>query len=320
LGGSADQAAIENGGEMTAELGIVGLGRIGAGMVRRLRRAGVDVAGFDVDAGARAALEADGVETCSSLGQLAARLTAPRVVWVVVPAGEAVAQTVSALAGELEKGDLVVDGGNSDYRDSIERAGQLATHGIHFVDVGTSGGVHGEEGGFCLMVGGEESLVERLRPFLQHLAPDSERGWARLGGVGSGHFTKMVHNGIEYGMMQAYAEGFALLAARGDLGIDPARVAELWGDGSIIRSWLLELVAESLRDGDRLAEIAPHVADSGMGRWAVREAIDRGVPVPVLTASLMQRLRSRDEGAFGDRLLAALRQRFGGHAVRREES
>jgi len=192
--------------------------------------------------------------------------------------------------------------------------------GIHFLDVGTSGGVYAEEGGFCLMVGGEENVVARVRPFLEVLAPDPQRGWARVGGTGCGHFAKMVHNGIEYGLMQAYAEGFALLAAREDLGIDSAGLAELWGEGSVIRSWLLELAAESLRDPTELAGIAPHVQDSGFGRWAVREAINRGVPAPVMTAALIQRLRSRDEGSFGDRLLAALRQRFGGHPVKRKHT
>jgi 6-phosphogluconate dehydrogenase len=300
---------------VTKEIGIVGLGRIGWGMTRRLVRSGIGVAGFDSDAVARSRAEVGGAKVADSLDGLVDQISRPRVLWLVLPAGAPVAATVSSLASLLDTDDLVVDGGNSDYRCSIEHAAELGKSGIRFLDVGTSGGIHGESTGFCLMVGGDETLVERVRPVLEALAPGPTRGWGRVGATGSGHFAKMIHNGIEYGLMQAYAEGFAMLDAKSDLELDPACIAEIWKDGSIIRSWLLELVAESLAEPDELARIAPYVPDSGEGRWAVREAIDLGVPAPVITASLIQRLRSRSEGGFAERLLAALRQQFGGHAV-----
>jgi 6-phosphogluconate dehydrogenase len=298
------------------EIGVVGLGKIGLGVTRRLLRAGVAVVGFDSRAEARAAAAAVGARAASGLDDLVNRLEPPRVVWLVLPAGSAVATTIDALSTSLAAEDLVVDGGNSDYRISLEHGATLGAHGVHFLDVGTSGGVHGEEHGFCLMVGGDEDQVERVRPLLEVLAPAAGRGWGRVGGRGSGHFVKMIHNGIEYGLMQAYAEGFALLDAKPDLALDPQRVAEIWRQGSVIRSWLLDLIAEALRRPEELAGIAPWVPDSGGGRWTVREAIDLGVPAPVITASLIQRLRSREERGFAERLLASLRGRFGGHEVK----
>ena len=302
---------------MNEEIGVVGLGKIGLGVVRRLTRHGMSVVGLDRRPEARAAAEAAGAFVVGSLPELVDRLEAPRTVWLLLPAGDALSSVVGELETLLEAGDLVVDGGNSDYRDSIARHAALAERGLKFLDVGTSGGIAGEKLGFCLMVGGDAGDVERARRFLEALAPAPDRGWARVGEAGAGHFAKMAHNGIEYGLMQAYAEGLALVDARGDLGLDAAAVAELWGHGSVIRSWLLELVARGLRRPGGLADVAPFVPDSGAGRWAVREAVDLGIPAPVIAAALTQRFRSRDDGGFGDRLLAVLRQEFGGHEVRR---
>jgi 6-phosphogluconate dehydrogenase len=300
---------------VSREIGVVGLGKIGLGVTRRWLRAGFSVVGLDTAAAAREAAERAGARVVASLGELVAALAPPRVVWLVLPAGRAVTEVVEALAEALAAGDLVVDAGNSDYRDSLARAAALERRRIGFLDVGTSGGIHGEEQGFCLMVGGDEGLIERVRPLLEALAPGRDRGWGRAGATGAGHFAKMVHNGIEYGLMQAYAEGFAILDARNDLDLAPQRIAGIWRQGSIIRSWLLDLAAECLEEPETLAGIAPDVADSGLGRAAVREAIELGVPAPVITASLLQRLRSRSEGGFAERLLAALRRQFGGHAV-----
>ena len=300
---------------MSRQIGVVGLGKIGLGVTRRWLRDGFSVVGLDTAAAAREAAERAGARVVASLGGLVTALGPPRVVWLVLPAGRAVTEVVEALGETLTAGDLVVDGGNSDYRDSLVHAAALERRRIGFLDVGTSGGIHGEEQGFCLMVGGAEELVERVRPLLEALAPGRDRGWGRVGTTGAGHFAKMVHNGIEYGLMQAYAEGFAILDARDDLDLVPQRIAGIWREGSIIRSWLLDLVAECLEEPATLAGIAPHVADSGLGRAAVREAIELGVPAPVITASLLQRLRSRSEGGFAERLLAALRRQFGGHAV-----
>lgn len=300
---------------MSREIGVVGLGKIGLGVTRRWLRGGFSVVGLDTAAAAREAAERAGARGVGSLGELVEALPPPRVVWLVLPAGRAVTEAVEALGEALTAGDLVVDGGNSDYRDSLAHAAALERRRIGFLDVGTSGGIHGEERGFCLMVGGPEELVERVRPLLEALAPGRERGWGRVGATGAGHYAKMVHNGVEYGLMQAYAEGFAILDARDDLELEPQRIAGIWREGSIIRSWLLDLVAECLEEPETLARIAPHVADSGLGRAAVREAIELGVPAPVITASLLQRLRSRSEGGFAERLLAGLRRQFGGHAV-----
>jgi 6-phosphogluconate dehydrogenase len=300
------------------ELGMVGLGRMGANMARRLLHGGHRVVGFDPDAGTRAALESDGGGSATSLAALVSALPAPRIVWMMVPAGRITDSTVEALAGLLQPGDVLIDGGNSNYKDTLRRASDMATHKVAYVDAGTSGGVWGLDQGYSLMVGGDTAVVERLRPIFETLAPAADKGWGRVGPVGSGHFTKMVHNGIEYGLMQAYAEGFSILQHKQDFALDLHQVAEIWRTGSVVRSWLLDLTADALGKNPTMADIAPWVADSGEGRWTLQEAIDLDVPAPVIALSLMARLRSRDNESFADKLLAAMRNEFGGHAIRKE--
>lgn len=298
------------------QIGVVGLGKMGAGIARRLLRAGVRVVGYDRDPKIGACLHSAGMDLADSLTALVERLQRPRIVWLMLPAGPAVEEVVSELAAKLGEQDVVIDGGNSHYRDSMRRHRDLEGRGLRFLDVGTSGGIRGEAAGYCLMVGGREETVLALRPLFEVLSADAGRGWARVGGGGAGHFTKMVHNGIEYGMMQALAEGFALLDAKEGLGLEAERIAEVWRHGSVVRSWLLDLLAERLADPQDLSRIAASVEDSGEGRWAVEEAFALQVPAPVITASLLQRIRSRVESSYADRLLAALRQSFGGHPVR----
>jgi 6-phosphogluconate dehydrogenase len=298
------------------QVGMVGLGRMGANMAARLVRGGHDVVAYDLDAAAVAAAAEQGAQPATSLADLAQRLAPPRVMWVMVPAGDPTEQTLRALADVMEGSDTLVDGGNSNYRDTQRRASMLAQRGLHLVDAGTSGGVWGGSEGYSLMVGGDDDVVQRLRPLLETLAPAADRGWGRVGPVGAGHFVKMIHNGIEYGMMQALAEGFAVLHAKRDMDLDLHHIAGIWRHGSVVRSWLLDLAENALRENPALDDIAPWVADSGEGRWTVAEAIALDVPAPVMTLALIQRLRSRDSEAFSDRLLAALRQQFGGHAVR----
>lgn len=300
------------------ELGMVGLGRMGANMAERLVRGGHTVAGFDPGEAARDAAGKRGIAARASLQALVDGLAAPRVVWLMVPAGKIVDDTLAALLPLLAPGDTVVDGGNSYYKDSLRRADELAARGIGYVDCGTSGGVWGLQEGYSLMVGGEEAVVERVAPLLATLAPSATSGWGRVGPSGAGHFTKMVHNGIEYGMMQAYAEGFALMQRKQAFALDLHQVAEIWRDGSVVRSWLLDLTADALKDNPTMQGIAPYVEDSGEGRWTVAEAIDLDVPAPVITTSLLERLRSRDKDSLTDKLLAAMRNQFGGHAIRRE--
>jgi 6-phosphogluconate dehydrogenase len=299
------------------ELGMVGLGRMGANMAERLVRGGHAVTGFDPGAAAREQAAARGIGAAASLAELVAALPAPRAVWLMVPAG-AVDATLAQLRPLLAPGDTVVDGGNSNYKDTVRRAGELREHGLHYVDSGTSGGVWGLQEGYSLMIGGDEAAVERLRPIFETLAPAAERGWGRVGPSGSGHFTKMIHNGIEYGMMQAYAEGFAILGRKAEFGLDLHQIAQIWRHGSVVRSWLLDLSADALGKNPSLQGIAPYVEDSGEGRWTVAEAIDLDVSAPVITASLMERLRSREKDSFADKLLAAMRNEFGGHAIRKE--
>jgi 6-phosphogluconate dehydrogenase len=301
------------------EIGMIGLGRMGANMTTRLLRGGHRVVVWDRKQQAVAAAAADGAIAADSIADMVNHLATPRSIWLMVPAGAPTEETVRALAALLEPGDLLVDGGNSNYKDSMQRADKLQRQGVYFVDVGTSGGVWGLAEGYSLMVGGETAAVEHLRPILQTLAPAADRGWGHVGPSGSGHFVKMVHNGIEYGLMQAYAEGFAILRHKEELLLDVAQIAEIWRYGSVVRSWLLDLAAGALRENPRLDGIAPHVADSGEGRWTVAEAVDLDVPAPVITLSLIQRLRSRDSESYGDRLLAALRNQFGGHAIKRDE-
>ncbi len=285
-------------------------------MARRWVRAGHRALGYARQEETRSRAEQAGVRAVSSLEELAKSVAAPRVVWLMVPAG-AVDSVIHELAPHLSPGDVVVDGGNSFYRDTLRRAESLREKGIHLVDVGTSGGVWGEENGYCLMVGGAPAAVERLRPLLEALAPAPDRGWARVGPVGAGHFVKMVHNGVEYGLMQAYAEGFAILRRKREFGLDLRQVAELWRHGSVIRSWLLDLTARALEQDPDLTDVAPYVEDSGEGRWTVAEAVDLDVPAPVITLSLLQRLRSRDLESYADRLLAVMRAQFGGHPLKR---
>jgi 6-phosphogluconate dehydrogenase len=298
------------------ELGMVGLGRMGANMVARLVEAGHRVVAFDRDPNAVAASAKGGAVGASSIEELVQSLKAPRAVWVMVPSGAPTEQSVETLGGLLAKGDAVIDGGNSNYKDSIRRGQSLGTRGIHFLDVGTSGGIWGRTEGYCLMVGGDAAAAERLAPIFSSLAPAPDRGWGRVGPSGSGHFVKMIHNGIEYGMMQAYAEGFSILKHKTEMSLDLAQIAEMWRHGSVVRSWLLDLTARALEQSGDLANIAPWVSDSGEGRWTVQEAIDLDVPAPVISLSLIQRLRSRDAESFADRMLAAMRNQFGGHAIK----
>ncbi len=299
------------------DLGMIGLGRMGANMAERLVRKGHRVVGFDPNAEASAAAARTGIETVDSLKALTGALRAPRALWMMVPAGAIVDRTVAELAELLERGDVLIDGGNSNYKDTVRRGTQLAERGLHYVDCGTSGGIWGLAEGYSLMIGGDEAAIERLRPVLESLAPATDKGWARVGASGAGHFTKMVHNGIEYGLMQAYAEGFAILEHKTEFALDLHRIAEVWRHGSVVRSWLLDLTANALADNPRLDGIAPYVQDSGEGRWTVTEAIDLDVSAPVITLALLERLRSRDDDSFADKLLAAMRNQFGGHAIKK---
>jgi len=301
------------------QLGMIGLGKMGANMTERLVQAGHQVVAYDRAEEAVERVRSKGAEGVSSLRELASALSKPRVVWLMVPAGDPVDETLESLVALLEEGDVVVDGGNSWYRDTLRRSAMLKDKGLQLVDVGTSGGIWGLDEGYCMMVGGEGQAVQRLRPVLEALAPAKEQGWGHVGRPGAGHFVKMVHNGIEYGLMQAYAEGFAVLERKEDFNLDLHQVAEIWRYGSVIRSWLLDLAARALQDDPSLSEIAPWVPDSGEGRWTLQEAVDLDVPAPIIGLSLMARLRSRDERSYSDRLLSALRGQFGGHAVKKED-
>jgi 6-phosphogluconate dehydrogenase len=300
------------------QIAMIGLGRMGANMAERLMRGGHKVVGFDPAAEARAALEQKGAASAASLAELVAKLDAPRVVWMMVPAGPITDGTVTGLLPLLGAGDTIIDGGNSNYRDTQRRAAAVAERQIHYVDSGTSGGVWGLAEGYSLMIGGDEAVVERLRPIFETLAPAPDRGWGRVGPVSSGHYTKMIHNGIEYGLMQAYAEGFSILQHKTEFKLDLHQIAEIWRYGSVVRSWLLDLTSNALEKNPTLKGIAPYVADSGEGRWTVAEAIELGVPAPVITLSLLERLSSRDDDSFTDKLLAAMRNQFGGHAIKAE--
>ena len=300
-------------------VGLIGLGKMGANMARRLLRDDHNVVGFDLNPDAVDTLESDGGRGADSLAALVDALDPPRVCWIMVPAGEAVDATLDDLLPLLDEGDVVVDGGNSNYNDTLRRADRTHDAGMHFVDVGTSGGVWGLEEGYSMMVGGSDDAVDVLRPALRTLAPGPERGWGHVGPAGSGHFVKMVHNGIEYGLMQAYAEGFHIMKAKGDFDLDLQQVAEIWRHGSVVRSWLLDLTARALDADQDLPDVAAWVNDSGEGRWTVQEAIDLDVPAPVITDALIQRLQSRQDETYAHRLLNALRNQFGGHAVKKAE-
>lgn len=298
------------------QIGIVGLGRMGGNMARRLARGGVEVIGFDADARTAAALAAEGVlEAAPSLVALAHRLTTPRVLWLMLPAGTVTEIAVQDIWPELARGDVIVDGGNANYKDSQRRGAALATAGVGFVDCGVSGGIWGLQKGYTLMFGGEREAAALIEPFAKILAPAADAGWLHCGPCGSGHFVKMIHNGIEYAMMQAYAEGVALMKGKAEFAIDVAAVTEAWRHGSVVRSWLLDLTAEFLARDTELASIAPVVADSGEGRWTAQEAIEQGVPAPVISLALMMRFASQGKSEYGDKLLAMMRQGFGGHAV-----
>ncbi|MGH7313597.1 MAG: phosphogluconate dehydrogenase (NAD(+)-dependent, decarboxylating) [Candidatus Rokuibacteriota bacterium] len=295
------------------DIGFVGLGRMGGNMVARLAQRGHAVVGYDPAAMARQTAEAGGARVARSLADLVQALERPRVIWVMVPAGEPTESVIRELSGLLGPGDTIVDGGNTHYKDDVRRAAELAARGLAYVDVGVSGGIWGRELGYCLMVGGESAAVARLAPVFEALAPAD--GWLHVGAVGSGHYVKMIHNGIEYGMMQAYAEGFELMSAS-DYGLDLAAIGRLWNRGSVVRSWLLELTADVLATDPKLTGVRAWVEDSGEGRWTVQDAVEKAVPAPAITAALFARFRSRREDSFADRLLAALRRAFGGHAIR----
>ena len=299
------------------ELAMIGLGRMGAAMAQRLTTGGHQVVAFDHDRAAVDSAAALGARPASSLEDAVVQLKAPRVIWIMVPAGEAVDQTLTSLLGIIQAGDVIVDGGNSNYRDTLRRSELLAKRGVRFLDVGTSGGVWGAQNGYSLMIGGEAATVLSLRPIFETLAPAADKGWAHVGPVGAGHYAKMAHNGIEYGLMQAYAEGFALLENKKEFEFDLGQVARVWQHGSVVRSWLLDLTADALAENKALEGIAPYVADSGEGRWMVFEAISNDVPCPVISAALMERIRSRSQNSFANRLLSVMRNKFGGHAIKK---
>ncbi|MGH7794953.1 MAG: phosphogluconate dehydrogenase (NAD(+)-dependent, decarboxylating) [Candidatus Binatia bacterium] len=296
------------------ELGMIGLGRMGANMTERLVRGGHRVISYDRSAEAIQRVVDIGAVGAHSLADFVKQLTPPRVIWMMVPSGAPVDQTIEQLLPNLSKGDILIDGGNSNYKDSIRRAELLKRQGLHFVDAGTSGGVWGLDLGYCMMIGGEKAVVDGLEPIFKTLAPPD--GYLHVGPNGAGHFVKMIHNGIEYGMLQAYGEGFELLNAS-QFDLDFAKIAHLWNQGSVVRSWLLELAESALQKDPKLAGIKGYVEDSGEGRWTVEEAIDKSVPAPVLTLSLFARYASRQEDSFAAKVIAALRNEFGGHPVKK---
>jgi 6-phosphogluconate dehydrogenase len=295
------------------QLGFVGLGKMGLNMVTRLLRGGHKIVAYNRSSESVVHAVGLGASGASSLQDVVSQLSAPRAVWVMVPAGQATESTVKALADLLSPGDTIIDGGNTNFHDDVRRSTELASKGITYIDAGTSGGIWGLTEGYCLMVGGDEAACSRLEPIFLTLAPAN--GYMRVGGAGAGHYVKMVHNGIEYGLMQAYAEGFELLQ-KCDYKIDIAKVSSLWMQGSVVRSWLLELTARALAEDPGLSALGGYVEDSGEGRWTLQEGIQYAVPMPVLTASLFTRFRSREENPFGERMLAAMRHQFGGHAVK----
>ncbi len=301
------------------ELAMIGLGKMGLNMATRLARGGHRVIGFARSEESIQAAIKNGAEGAHSLEEIAGKLKAPRVVWVMIPAGQTTDETIEKLSNLLSKGDTVIDGGNSNYKDTIRHAGLLESKGINFLDSGTSGGVWGLTEGYSLMIGGKAEVAEKTRPIFETLAPAADKGWGRVGPHGAGHFVKMVHNGIEYGMMQSFAEGFNILRAKKEFGLNLATISEIWRYGSVVRSWLLDLTARALKDDPTLSDIEPWVADSGEGRWTVAEAIEHDVPAPIITLALQMRFVSRDQENYAARLLAAMRNQFGGHAVKKTE-
>lgn len=301
------------------ELAIIGLGKMGMNMATRLVRGGHRVVGY-----ARTAATVDeavrhGAEGAYSLEEAISKLNAPRIVWVMVPAGKATDDTIDQLSNLLGEGDIIIDGGNSNYKDSARHAAELEPKGIEFLDCGTSGGIWGLSEGYSLMIGGKPEVVEKMRPIFETLAPAADKGWGWMGPHGAGHFVKMVHNGIEYGMMQAFAEGFSIMKAKDEFNLDLAQISHVWQHGSVVRSWLLDLAANALDEDTQLKDIKPWVADSGEGRWTVFESIDLDVPAPVITLALQMRFVSRDEENYTARMLSALRNQFGGHAIKKAE-
>jgi len=300
------------------QLGLIGLGKMGGNMAERLRLAGHQVVGFDFSADAVSKLTATGNLGVSSLEDLAANLKGRRAIWIMVPQGKPVDDTVAKLEGLIGPGDILIDGGNSNYKDSQRRHAEVTAKGFQCVDVGTSGGVWGLKEGYSMMIGGDDEPVEYLRPIFEALAPAKDLGWGHVGPAGAGHFVKMVHNGIEYGMMQAYAEGFTIMETKKELALSLPQIAQIWRFGSVVRSWLLDLTADALSKNPTLEGLEAFVEDSGEGRWTVKEAIDLNVSAPVITESLMRRIRSREQNNFTDRMLAIMRNEFGGHAVKKD--
>jgi 6-phosphogluconate dehydrogenase len=301
---------------MSLHVGMIGLGRMGGNMALRLARGGVAVVGLDPNPDAGAELvKIPGCSVAEDMEALVHALPAPRVVWLMVPAGEQTEETIAALAPRLSPEDVLVDGGNAFYKDSVRRAVELASYGVRFVDCGVSGGIWGLEHGYTLMFGGSPAAARAVEPFAELLAPARDRGWLHCGPSGSGHFVKMIHNGVEYGMMQALAEGLTLLKGKTEFALDVAAIAETWRHGSVVRSWLLDLTAEFLREDVELADVAPLVADSGEGRWTVAEAVEQGIPAPVLSLALAMRFASQGKGEYADRVLAMMRKGFGGHKI-----
>ncbi|MDE2844125.1 MAG: decarboxylating 6-phosphogluconate dehydrogenase [Chloroflexota bacterium] len=299
------------------ELGMIGLGRMGGNMAQRLLASGHRVVAYDTNQDAVAGTRSQGADGAGTLEELTAQLAPPRPIWLMLPQGQPTEDTMDRLAPLLQPGDVILDGGNANYKDTLRRAEKLAEMGIDLVDVGTSGGIWGLSEGYTLMVGGKDEVFQRLEPIFQSLAPGPDRGYSHVGPVGAGHFVKMVHNGVEYALMEAYAEGFELMAAKEEFNLDLPRIANTWRHGSVVRSWLLDLVVSALEDDPSLSDLQAYVEDSGEGRWTVQESVDLAVPAPVITLSLLQRFRSRQAQPFGAKLLAALRNQFGGHPVRR---
>ncbi len=299
------------------QLGLIGLGRMGGNMARRLFHGGHEIVAYDPNREAIEGVVTDGATGADSLDDLISKLSPPRAVWVMVPAGGPTEATVNDLAARLSPGDTVIDGGNANYKDSARRAKKLAERDLTFLDAGTSGGIWGLKEGYSMMVGGDRAAFDRLVPLFQTLAPGNDRGYGYVGPAGAGHFVKMIHNGIEYGLMQSYAEGFEILHAKEEFDLDLAQIAEIWRYGSVVRSWLLDLTAEALHDDPELAAMQSYVEDSGEGRWTVEESMELDVPAPVITLSLQARFRSRQDQPFGGKLLAAMRNAFGGHAIKK---
>jgi 6-phosphogluconate dehydrogenase len=300
------------------QLGLIGLGKMGGFMAERLRLGGHQVVGFDFNADAVKKLTASGNVGVSTLQELALKLEGRKAIWIMVPQGKPVDDTIAKLEPLLNPGDILIDGGNSNYKDSMRRHKEITAKGFQFVDVGTSGGVWGLKEGYSMMIGGDDEPVEHLRPIFETLAPAANLGWGHVGPAGSGHFVKMIHNGIEYGMMQAYAEGFTIMETKTDLNLSLPQISQIWRYGSVVRSWLLDLAADALAKNPKLDGLEAFVEDSGEGRWTVIEAIDLNVSAPVITESLMRRIRSREENNFTDRMLAVMRNEFGGHAVKKD--